>query len=542
MTVVPKLTTAQTTAVTDSDLHRLKVYTEEAPEVVRPEPEGVASLPGLLDAFGRATGWSLDFVPGPCADLPAGLTWSAPVNPGVGVPLGHLRLEPAEAAPGTASPRRVDGATAQDLAAAVAGLLGELLHTQHALWRREAELAAGVPVVAHPKEKKHLAVRLQAVLRGGAEAVGAHAAALYLLDEATTELKLRSAWGFPAAKLAAPARPLQGALADLEALLGHAVVLESPEIMRHWSVPEQGFAAAVCVPVSTSTTLLGTLWVFSKAKRAFAPQQTGVLEIVAGRIASDLEREVLVREGLAGAAVKRQLAAARRWQRHQLPTVPPLLDGWNVAGWTERAGEVGGDFFDWFCLDDGRLAVAVGDAMDGGVDAALAAAALKTAVRCHGRSGPQPDRLLRQVNLTVWTGSAGDQSASLFFGLFDTGAGRVRYAAAGQPSIVLLRPDGWKPLSRATPPLGQGPETLFRPHQRRLRPGEALLVFTDGVRDALDERGRPLGEAGLAEPLCAHLDLSAEKLAALARDRLQAHALPPQRGDGTVLVVKRAQS
>ena len=93
---------------------------------------------------------------------------------------------------------------AEELAASIADLLGELLDTRHALARREAELAAGVPMVPHREEEKHLAERLQAALLAGGEAVGCDAAALYLLDEATTELKLRSSWGLPFDRLTAP--------------------------------------------------------------------------------------------------------------------------------------------------------------------------------------------------------------------------------------------------------------------------------------------------------------------------------------------------
>ena len=129
----------------------------------------------------------------------------------------------------------------------------------------KAELAAGVPVVPHRDDEKHLAARLEAVLRAGAEAVDAKAAALYLLDEATTELKLRSSWGLPFDRLAAPARPLQGAVADLEALLGHAVVLNDNDAREMWRVPEglpHGGLRARC---PRPTTLLGTLWVFCDA-------------------------------------------------------------------------------------------------------------------------------------------------------------------------------------------------------------------------------------------------------------------------------------
>ena len=529
-------------AVAESKLHRLKVYSEGAPAVTRPEIEGVGSLPALLGAFSQATGWRLSYCPGPEPTQPADLTWSAPVNPGVGIPPGHLRLDPAGSSPTGSPPKTVDPQTARNLASAVAEMLGELMHTRCALWQREAELAAGVPVIPHPKEEQHLAARLQAVLKAGAEAVGAQAAGLYMIDEATTELKLRAAWGLAPGRLTAGARPLKGALADLEALLGHAVVLEDTALMQRWKVPEEGFGAAVCVPVSTSTTILGTLWILSTAKRDFNPHETNIIEVVAGRLASDLEREMLMREGVQAAGSKHRLAAAGRLQQSQFPSIPPLLEGWQVAGWTEQAEEVGGDLFDWFVLDDGRLAVSVGDALQEGIDAALVAATLRAAFRCHARYRPDGHRLLEQVNLTIWTGSAGDQYASLFFGLVDPGAGKVRYAMAGDPAAVLLRPDGCRSLSAATPPLGESPETIYRQRQCQLRPGEALLVFTDGVRDAADGQGRPLGEAGLAEPLRAGLHLPATELASLARDRLHAHAAAPQRHDRTVLVLKRTAS
>ncbi len=135
----PRRAETPETAVAGTSLHHLKVYSEEAPEVVRPEIEDVGSLPGILDAFRRATGWSLEYLADPRAETPADLKWSAPVNPGVGVPLGHLRLGLADAGP--AGGRPVDADTARHLATAVAGMLGELLRTQHVLWRREAELA-----------------------------------------------------------------------------------------------------------------------------------------------------------------------------------------------------------------------------------------------------------------------------------------------------------------------------------------------------------------------------------------------------------------
>ena len=527
-------------SVTKSKTDYLRIFNETPPEAPPTETQGPDSLSAVLSAFQKITGWKLRYLPGSGPKQPANLTWSTPVNPGVGATPGHLRLEPAESASG-GSPSSVDSEAVKEFTTALAGMVGELRRTQHVLWKREAELAAGVPLVQHADEQEHLAVRLQAVLKGGAQAVGCQAAGLYLLDEATTSLKLRSAWGLPKARLADPTRPLQGALADLEAMLGHAVVLEDTRLLKRWNSPED-YPSAMCVPVSSSTTILGTLWFFSNSKRDFSDLQTNIVEVVAGRLAADLDREILMREGIEGARLKRQLAAAERAQRNQLPTIAPLIDGWDLAGWNAQSQSVGGDFFDWFALPDGLVAAAVGDVMDQGMEAALIASAVKAALRSHAQYHRNSDVLLNRVNLNLWTGSAGDQFASLFCGLLETATGRVCYSSAGQPSVVLVRPDGCESLSEPSPPLGESPETKYRQLECLLEPGEALVVFTDGFRDAADRQGNPLGEQGLVQPLISKLDRPARELLNIARDRLEAHALVPDRDDRTVLIVKRTHT
>ena len=516
----------------------IKLFEDHSPKVTRPQIETIGSLPGVLRAFGHATGWSLRYVAGSELGESTDLTWSAPVNPGVGTTPGHLRLGPIglESASHTTEP--VDAELARELASSLAGLLEEFLQTRDSLWKREAELAAGVPLVTHADQKKHLAERLEAVLRGGAEAVGAHAAALYLLDEATTELKLRSSWGLPFDRLTAPARPLKGAVADLEALLGHAVVLEDTDMMRYWKVPEN-FPAAVCVPVATSTTILGTLWVYCDEKRDFNDQQTNILEVVAGRLAADLDREMLMREGVDGAQLKRQVGCAERLQHSQLPGISPLLDGWELSGWTDQSQAVGGDFYDWFCLPGGLLAATVGDAMDQGIEAAMSANALKAALRAHGQYHRDAEQVLRKANLTMWTGSAGDQSASVLYGLIETATGRISYTAAGDLGVVAMRPAGWDSLASPSLPLGGSPEGDFEPCGHELKPGEALVIFTDGVRDALDAEGCPFGESGVASSLLGKLDLSADQMVALIREKLAEHSPTPAQDDRTIMVIKR---
>jgi serine phosphatase RsbU (regulator of sigma subunit) len=246
-----------------------------------------------------------------------------------------------------------------------------------------------------------------------------------------------------------------------------------------------------------------------------------------------------MREGIAGAGLKKQISSGQRLQSNQLPTISPLLDGWQLSGWTEQSDSLGGDFHDWFCLPDGLLATAVGHAMDRGVEAALAATAMKAALRAHGQYCREAHHALKRLNLTTWTGSAGDQHGTLFYGLIQTSTGRICCSSAGNPGVIVVRPRGWQSLSVVSPRLGESPESDFAQYGYELQPGEALVIFTEGVCDAIDAQGRPFGESGVAESLMGHLDLSADQLAALVRGRIDSFATAPGCRDRTVLVVKR---
>jgi phosphoserine phosphatase RsbU/P len=517
--------------------NHLRLYTEPPDALQTTELASVPALADVCRAFERATGWRLRFVSGEQPRHDADPLWSAPVDPGVGVSPGHLRIDVAETdVAADATPVEMERAI--ELASAVARMLRDFWRTRHALWQREAELAAGVPLAVRRDQSQPLAQRLEAVLKGVADVLGCQSAGIYLLDAATTELKLRSAWGLPLERFTAPARPLGTATADLEALAGHAVVLEDPKSAFEWNPPER-FPAAVCVPISSATVPLGTLWIYSSMARAFSDVEVNIAEIVAGRLASDLEREMLLAEGVEAAQLKRQLAEAQRLHQSQTQRVAPLIDGWDVAARTWPGSPLGGDFYEWFVQPDTTLSVALGDSVEQGLAAAMFAGAGRAAVRAWCETTPQPHLLLAGVNRTLWSTSAGDQVASLFCGWIDTAAGRLRYATAGHPGVILLRPGSWESLTLPALELGREPNTEYEPQQRQLQPGDVLLVVSGGVRDARDGDGRPMGERALAESMLAYIDRPADELLQIARAQMQADPTASSARDRSVVVVKR---
>lgn len=179
------------------------------------------------------------------------------------------------------------------LASSIAAMAGELYHWSSAVRKDEAELAVlSLGCVEDDLNRESLGQQLRHSLRDGTLAVECQAAALYLLNQETTSLKLRASWGLPEDRLTDPPRPLKGALADLEALLGNAVIINEPFLNELWKTPED-FAVSVCVPVVSENSVLGTIWFYSDVKNTFSHRDMSVLELTAGRIAAELEKSFL---------------------------------------------------------------------------------------------------------------------------------------------------------------------------------------------------------------------------------------------------------
>lgn len=378
------------------------------------------------------------------------------------------------------APRDVAANSAAVAEPTVADLQRELDRTRRALRKLEAELAAGVPLVPQPHPQQHLTERLEAVLKGVAEALGCTSAAVYLLDAATTELKLRTAWGLPFERFLDPARPLPGAVADIEALAGHAVVLEDVTHYGTWNLPEVVGRAAVCVPVSSPTVPLGTLWLFAAEPRDFTDQEVNIIEIGAGRIASDLEREMLLTETGDTARLRRAWDDAAYRREARTPQVAPLSDLWDVAGRTLSTDGGCAEFYDWRADDEGELVVAVGAVEQTDFAAVLEIETLRTLWRANARRQHDAGALLEWVNEDLWSGTSETTAANLLT-IRTANDGALTLAAAGRPTAALLGPHKTERIPLAAAPLGIDPEARYAMTTARPAAGE-IVVATDDDR------------------------------------------------------------
>ena len=187
---------------------------------------------------------------------------------------------------------RVDWDDARRLSSLLASLLAENCRWRDALAKREGELASlATDAPAKAKSRAQISNRLRDVLRSGARALGDFSAsALYVLDENATTLKTRAVWGLPDDRYLDPPRPLRGARAEVEALLGSAVTLNDDYLAEEWKAPET-FPCSVCVPVLSETTIIGVAWFFSNTRRELGARELETLDLIVRRLVDELEKE-----------------------------------------------------------------------------------------------------------------------------------------------------------------------------------------------------------------------------------------------------------
>jgi hypothetical protein len=189
--------------------------------------------------------------------------------------------------------------------------------------------------------------------------------------------------------------------------------------------------------------------------------------------------------------VRDELEVARELQEDLLPHDVPPIAGWDFAHSYRTANEVGGDYYDLTPLPDGRVALLVGDAsghgMAAGLVMAIANATLKTALDLD----PSPERVIALLNRSLCRTGTKRTFMSVFYALLDPATGEMEYVCAGHPFPVLRRADGTvKELGCGGLPLGMREPLPVFPNRVTLEPGDLLLLYTDGLAEALDAQGK----------------------------------------------------
>ena len=193
--------------------------------------------------------------------------------------------------------------------------------------------------------------------------------------------------------------------------------------------------------------------------------------------------------------VKAEIDAANRIQAALLPPSDPKLPGVVVASHYRAASEIGGDYFDFLPLAEGKIGLAFGDVAGHGLTSGIVMAMAKSALLVQTGHDSSPVRVMEVLNETVRKTAPKRMLMTFFFGVLDPATGHLRYCSAGHLDPYVVRAGGGsvEPLSAWGFPLGVRRREPFVEHAAQLHPGDRLVLYSDGLIEALDDDGEPFG-------------------------------------------------
>ena len=262
------------------------------------------------------------------------------------------------------------------------------------------------------------------------------------------------------------------------------------------------------VPLVTQGELIGLLNLGPRlSDQEYSPDDRRLLESLAAQVAPAVKVGQLVREQEAEVRarerIEQELEVARLIQQNFLPKELPRLDGWQVAAYYRPARTVGGDFYDFIDLPNGRIGLVVGDVTDKGVPAAMVMAATRSVLRAAAQRLLEPGDVLARVNDTLCDEIPPNMFVTCLYGVLDPGTGLLRYANAGH-NLPIVGSGGEVSELRATGmPLGLLPGMGYEEKEATIAVGSSVLLYSDGLTEAHDPAREMFGTPRVRERLAA---------------------------------------
>src|SRR5215208_1062612 len=256
--------------------------------------------------------------------------------------------------------------------------------------------------------------------------------------------------------------------------------------------------------------------------------------------------EALTQEIRERERVEQQLRVARIIQEASLPKEVPQLEGWEITPLYRPAREVGGDFYDFFELDDGRVGVVVGDATGKGVPAALVVTATYSMLRAVAQAlgSFSPGELLAQVNETLLARIPANMFVTCFYAILDPESGSLSYANAGHDLPYLRHGDHAEELRARGMPLGLMSGMSYEEGEASLRQEDKVLFYSDGLVEAHDPEGDMFGFPRLRALVAEHAEEEQRSLGDFLMEELYTFVGDgwEQEDDITLLTLRRSPS
>ena len=363
---------------------------------------------------------------------------------------------------------------------------------------------------------------LEGILEKSRPWMRAEACSIFLPDPSTGELVIHSAHGNSAPQMGSLRVPqgagIVGAAMKERKMIRVDDVSRDPRFFSK-ADEQTGWKtrALLAAPLLDGEECIGVIEFLNPQERpAFSPQDEELMEYFAGLVSAALVRIHAHDAALERAQVQRDLDLAREMQEGLLPKAFPTREqapGVEIFARLDPAKEVSGDLYDFFPVEPGKMCFVVGDVSGKGVAAGLFMAVTRTLIRATAVPGRQPLEILQRVNAQLCAENRANLFVTMILGILETATGRMEYGQGGHNPPLLIPSQG-EPVYEPSGgmPLGVFEDAKFGQRHLELKAGEALLVYTDGVTEAMNPKRELFGEERFKRTVQGQAQLSPEDL------------------------------
>ncbi|MDX1437493.1 MAG: SpoIIE family protein phosphatase, partial [Anaerolineales bacterium] len=310
---------------------------------------------------------------------------------------------------------------------------------------------------------------------------------------------------------------------------------------KNWEVE-----GLVLLPLIAEDRLIGAMMMARSEPWLLDAQEKRFYRLLGNQLAIAIEKARLHRREKDQLQIEKELALSRQVQTSMLPQAIPQLDGWQMAFCYQPAREVGGDFYDYFELpDDGNGArewgLVVADVADKGMPAAIFMALSRVMIRSAAFMIASPASALQRANRTILQEAGGSLFLTAFYARLDPLTGRLRFSNAGHNRPLWVKAGGEVvELTTQGTVLGVLDDILLGEDEIQVSPGDSVVLYTDGIIEAVDQNDQLFGRRRLDEAVRAAPGSRPQQLVdAIVTAVEQFAGEIEQSDDVTVLVVRR---
>lgn len=423
--------------------------------------------------------------------------------------------------------------------------LQELEHTTKHLVKEIRRLEQIIEASKMINSTLNLDKLLKVILDIALRIVDADSGTVYLVDEKKGEL-----WSkvLQASEQITIRLPLGKGIAGFVAATGDTLNIPdayldarfNPEVDRKTGYHTK---TILCMPMKNKDgRIVGVFQLLNKRDGAFTPEDENAINALSVHASIALENARLYEEERAKVALEKELSAAHTVQVGLLPKELPVIEGYEFSAHSIPAKSVAGDLYDFIPLENGNVALSLGDVSGKGMPAALLMSNVQATIRAYARLNPESKDCVRQSNDVLFNTTATDKFVTLFYGVLDVRTNTLTYTNAGHENPLFLR-KGKETTSLKTGgiPLGVVEHFPFNEEKIKFGKGDVLVVFSDGIQDAVDLSGARFGAENIEQIARERCDSSAAEIAAKILDEVKRHVSDtPQFDDMTLLVMKRS--